>query len=34
MRLALGFCGHVAKTAFSSLSGRKVEVGNRIEVKL
>lgn len=34
MRLALGFCGHVAKTAFSSLSGRKVGVGNRIEVKL
>lgn len=34
MRLALGFCGHVAKTAFSSLSARKLEAGHRVEVKL
>lgn len=34
MRLALGFCGHIAKTAFSSLSARKLEAGHLVEVKL
>lgn len=33
MRLALGFCGQFAKTTFSSLSVRRLEVGHHIEVK-
>lgn len=33
MRLALEFCGQFAKTTFSSLSLKKLEVGYRIEVR-
>lgn len=33
MRLALGFCGQFAKTTFSALSVKKLEVGHLIEVR-
>ena len=33
MRLAMGFCGQLAKATLSSLSIKKLEVGNHTEVR-